>query len=187
MKANLKIQGVIEMTQEDLFEAFRLIAQKKVPDVIQAVSMLVEQKYQVTPKSIQKNEDLTKVTAIIDQVIDQGAQALGRLPKGPIDRESNAGFNRRWTGFYNTAKEIFDEERSRKKHSLSFMDFYNRLLDADDVRSGGKLFIKKNPNTGEMESIEMTRVKQYLSPSQLKKTPQMKGIKWDDKNQEFRF
>lgn len=186
MKANLKVQGVIELRDEDLLKALRLVVLKRSEDLLDAVSTVVKEAYGYTPTRIQKDADLTKVVAIIDQTIDEGAQRLGADLKPPVDRDSNAGFTRKWTGFYGTAKDIFNELRDKKKHSLSFNEFYNRLLDYDDIKSGGKLFVKPDKD-GNMTPIEITRVKQYLSPSQLKKTPQMKGIKWDDKNQEFRF
>lgn len=185
MKANLKIQGHIELTDQDLLRVFRMIVLKQTNDLFKAVATVVKETYNYTPAKIQKDDELTKVVAIIDEIIDEGAKVLGREPKPTPDRESNAGFVRRWTGFYGAAKDIFDELRDKKKHSLTFNDFYKRLLDYDDVKSGGKLFVKPGPS-GPV-AIETTRVKQYLSPSQLKKTPQMKGIKWDDKSGEFRF
>lgn len=187
MKANLKVQGVIELTPDEILKVLRLIVLKRATDFLQAVTMVLRENYPYTPTKIQKDEELTKIVAFIDQNIDEGARALGSESKKPVERDSNAGFTRRWTGFYGSARDIFDELRSKKKHSISFKEFYDRLLDYDDVKSGGKQFVKKNPSTGEMEAIEVTRVKQYLSPSQLKKTPQMKGIKWDEKSQEFRF
>lgn len=189
MKASLKVTGVVELDETEVAQALKLVVLKRATDILSAVTAVVKEKTGYIPTKIQKDEDLSKIVAFIDQDVDQGggARPIGKGPRSPINRSSNAGFDRRWTGFYRTAKEVFDEEKAKKRHTLSFMDFYNKLLDFDDVRTGGKLFIKKNHVTGEMEPIEMTRVKQYLSPSQLKKTPQMKGIKWDDKNQEFRF
>ena len=186
MKANLKVQGVIELKDEDLLKALRLVVLKRSGDLLEAVSTIVKEVYGYTPIKIQKDPDLTKVVAIIDQYIDEGAQRLGAEIKPAVDRDSNAGFVRKWTGFYGTAKDIFDEMREKKKHSLSFKDFYATLLTYDDIKSGGKLFVKPDAS-GSMVPIEITRVKQYLSHSQLKKTPQMKGIKFDDKSQEFRF
>lgn len=186
MKANLKVQGRIELTEPDLLKVFKLIVLKQANDLFQAVSIVVREHYNYTPTKVQKNEDLTQVIAIIDEIIDEGAKVLGHEPKPSIDRESNRGFTRRWTGFYGTAKDIFDELREKKKHSLSFRDFYARLLEYDDIKSGGKLFVKPDAS-GKPVAIEESRVKQYTAPSQLKKTPQMKGIKWDDKNQEFKF
>lgn len=186
MKATLKVQGQIELTEEDLLKVLRLIVLKRASDLFKAVTMVVKENSGYTPTKIQHNDDLTKVVAIIDQNIDEGAKALGSEPKGTVERESNAGFVRRWTGFYGTAKDIFDELRQKKKHSISFKDFYDKLLDYDDIKTGGKLFVKPD-GSGQLTPIEITRVKQYLSPSQLKKTPQMKGIKWDEKQQEFRF
>lgn len=181
MKANLKIQGQIELTEPDLLKVLKMIVLKQANDLFKAVTTVVRETYGYTPVKIQKDDNLSRVVAIIDETIDEGAQVLGREPKPLVERETNEGFTRKWTGFYNAAKDIFDELREKKKHSLGFMDFYNRLLDVDDVKTGGKLFVKGGT------PIEITRVKQYLSPSQLKKTPQMKGIKWDDKAQEFRF
>lgn len=186
MKANLKIQGVIELTDADLLKALKLIVLNRTKDLFSAVTKVVEEVYHYTPVKVQKDDELNKVTAIIDQTIDEGAVALGREPKPAVDRESNKGFTRRWTGFYAASQEIFEELRRKNKHRLSLSDFYKMLLDYDDVASGGKLFVKKGED-GKKEQIELTRVKQYLSPSQLKKTPQMKGIKWDDKAQEFKF
>lgn len=189
MKASLKVTGIVELDESEVAQALKLVVLKRANDLLSAVTEVIREKTGYIPTKIQKDDDLNKIVAFIDHDVDQGggASPIGKGPKSPINRSSNAGFDRRWTGFYKTAKEIFDEERAKKKHSLSFMDFYNKLVDFDDVRTGGKLFTKKNPVTGAMESIEMTRVKQYLTPSQLKKTPQMKGVKWDDKNQEFRF
>jgi hypothetical protein len=185
MKANLEVKGQVQLEEEDITKVLRILALKQADNILDAVSKVVYERYKFTPIKIQKDDELTKIVAVIDEKLEEGAQLLGKELRH-VNRESNAGFTRRWNGFYGAAKEIFDELKSKKKHSIGLMDFYTKLLDIDDVRTGGKLFVKPGPD-GEMQQIELSRVKQYLSPSQLKKTPQVRGIKWDEKNQEFRF
>lgn len=186
MKAQLEIKGQIQLEPEDITQALRILALKRAKDILEAVSKVVYEQYKVTPIRIQKDEELTQVVAIIDEKLQEGAKLLGKVLKAPIERESNRGFKRTWTGFYGAAEDIFNEMRAKRRHTLKFDDFYNLLLDYDDVATGGKLFIKPGAD-GKPTPIEKTRAKQYLSPSQLKKTPQMKGIKFDPKKNEFRF
>lgn len=175
-RAKLTVQGAIELTESQLLKAFRLLVLKQSPDVTDAVTRVIQEEYDLTPSRIERDKELTKVVAFIDSPFDAiGAGAFAK----------HQPFTRRWKGFYNSAKDIFDELRKKNKHAISFQEFYDRVLQVQDP-AGGKRFIKKDEE-GKQVKIEEWRVKQYTSPSQLKKTPQMKGIKWDDKKKEFKF
>lgn len=184
MKLSYEVKGKLQLEDPDLLKVLRLMYVKNSRDVLTAVKTVVEEAYKVTPHKIQKNEDLTKVIAFVDQVVEDGVQALGGEIATPHEHGRGYTFNKRWVGFYPTVKEILDELKKEKKKSIKLDDLYNLLLEVEDAK-GVKKFVRTTPDG--VETIEKTRVKQYLSPSQLRRVPQTKGVKWDEKTQELRF
>lgn len=192
MKATLSTTGHVEIKDPDLTDVFKRIARRHKDSLLEVVKELVEEKLGLTTSRIQYDTNLDKIVAIINDKKDEGSTLLGAVKTPRQSPANNAGFKRPWKGFYNAGKDIFDELRAKKKKSIRFDEFYNLLLDYDDVRSGGKLFVKKDmdkssPNYGQMIQIPKSRVRQYLTKSQLARTPLMKGIKVDEKTGEFKF
>ena len=165
MKATFKVSGQIEIPYKDL---------------LPIISNYIEETYGYPIAKLQRSKDADKIIAIIDHTKDGGAQRMDTQKKAKTERRSNEGFSRRWMGFYPTIQEIVEEAKAKKKTYLDFDDLYEQLLSTADVKGHPK-FIRNG------EPIEPSRVKQYLSPSQLAKTPQTKGMKWDKKNQRLLF
>lgn len=180
MKATLKVSGAIELSDQEIAQALKISFLKKIP-LLEAVNSIVTAKFGYGCSRIQHNDDLSIIVAIIDTTVDQGASLLGKVAKPIQERESNEGFVRKWLGFYQAAKDIFDEARAKRRHNMTFEEFYSKVLEYENDK-GQKMFVKGSP-------MEKWRVKQYMSASQLKpdKTPLMKGIKLNKKTKEFEF
>jgi hypothetical protein len=177
MKATLKVQGTIELSDQDLFEVLKAEALKNRQVLTPIISNFIKMKYGYTPVKIQyPAEGLEKIAAIIDSTTDEGATPIG-VVKEKAERSSNAGYIRKWEGLYGSIGEIIDTLRARKKHSISWEDLRAELLDFQHKGSSRKMFIADG------EEIPMEVIKQRCMPSQLArqkvKQPNLKGVKYD--------
>lgn len=185
MKATLSTKGSVTIEEpDDLLLVFRYLAELDRENLLIAVGKAVKEKTNLSSHRIQTDPNFTKIVAIISDEKDEGSSVFGNSAKPPKTKGVRPPYRRNWKGFYHAAKDIFDELRAKKKKEIRFDDFYQMILDYDDPQTHGKLFVKKDedknsPTFGKKVAIEKSRVRQYLSDSQVKKTPQVKGVKYD--------
>lgn len=153
MKTNLKTTGIVEIEEKDLL----LIVKDYVVRTL---------KLNVT--KVQRNDK--KIVALVDGEINEGALPIATERKPRMQKKSNAGFNKRWTGFYGAVREIVDSQAAKKKHFISLEDLQEELKYITDENNKPK-FVQDG------EVMPMNKVRQYLSKSQLAKQSNMKGLK----------
>lgn len=111
--------------------------------------------------------DLASTTTISDKI-----KLHGTPKREKIQRASNEGFTRSNKGFYTHVMEIIEDYIKRGKNYISFEDMHEELMSIPGHNGKPKFERDGKP-------IEMSRVRQYLSTSQLKKNPITKGVKRD--------
>lgn len=149
MKTNLKTTGIIQIDfNKDLFLIIK--------DYVARTQNLLVTK-------IQRNEN--NIVAFVEGGIEEGAQPFGTEPRAKIERKSNKGFRKNYTGFYPAVREIIESLKGRKKNFISLEDLHAELLGV--AGDNGK---------PRFEGIPLSRVQQYLTKSQLIKN-NVKGVK----------
>jgi hypothetical protein len=129
----------------------------EVADVNKIISEYLQRTEGVAVKSIKRDSN-GKVFVVGDLDESTPKQTRG-LEEG---KGANAGYSRRWTGFYESIGMIFDQLRKKKKNFISYNDLYEELLDLEDD-NGKKLFIR------DKKPIEKDRFRQYISKSQIQR------------------
>ncbi|HYG02034.1 MAG TPA: hypothetical protein VD927_06280 [Chryseosolibacter sp.] len=104
--------------------------------------------------------------------ISNSIKLHGTPKKEKIKRSSNEGFTRSNKGFYSYVAEIIEEYKGNGKSHITFEELHDALMSVPDEK--GKPKFEK-----EGEPIEIGRVKQYLTPSQIARNPIVKGLKRD--------
>lgn len=92
---------------------------------------------------------------------------------------NGAAHKRPYAGFYPIVRKILDAQKKRGKNFISWEDLREELLQAKE--DGKPKFVVNG------KEIEMSRIKQYCSPSQLKRQPNLKMIKPDKKGRGLVF
>lgn len=145
MKFTQKTTGIAEITDKDL---------------LPIIKDWMRDQHGYTVTKLERGKDKMVVHFVSES--DGGVKAFGKPTKDKIERASNEGFQRRWVGVYEAIGEILDSKRKHKKNFISWEDLYEELLAVEDG-SGRPKFEKDG------KRIEMERVKQYCSPSQIER------------------
>jgi hypothetical protein len=163
MKLNLKTTGFVEITNEDLF---------------MIISDYLKHNQNVDLKKLQKDEK--KMVAIVERNVDEGASLIAKENTKVGRSEDKQNRVKRYMGFYEAVADILNDLKSKKKNFITWDELYDELILMQDNK-GNKKFVING------EKIPMTKVKQYLSPSQIKRQPGLKGVNPDKKNGGLKF
>lgn len=176
MKATLKVQGTMELGDQDLFDILKEEAAKNRQALTPLIVNYIKSKFNYSNVKVQYPEvGLDKIAVIIDSVIDEGATPIG-VVKDKIERASNKGFVRKWNGLYGSIGEVINTCRARKKRFISWEDLRAELLEFEDAK-GKKMFIADG------QEIPMDVIKQRCAPSQLARIKaniaNFRGVKYE--------
>lgn len=148
-------------------------------DLMPIIGEYLKNHFNVHVKKLQYEKFFDIIAIAEDE--EGGAKEIGAVEKEEkVERQTNEGFKRNWTGFYQAVREIIDYQSSKKKNFISYEDLYEELQSVPDER-GKPRFVRNGV------PIEMKRFKQYLSPSQISRQANMKGVKIDRNREGLTF
>jgi hypothetical protein len=192
MKLNLKTTGQVEIESADLVAMLTansevtallrefLASNKK--EFIPMLTAYLQKERNLKFLKLEADKSFKKILVLVEQSLDEGVQGFSSGPKtnGRQGKKDVDKRNRKWTGFYDVVQDIVNEQKNNKKHFISLSEIYDLVLNTLGGDNKPK-FIKNG------EQIELTRVKQYLSPSQLARQTNMRGIEWDKRREGLKF
>jgi tRNA splicing ligase len=198
---NPKVKAPVEVDTSDVLQSVFYWANKNKANGKELSKMIMDylqEKKNMKVFGVQRNEDLSKITAEIETDLSNLIEGVGNVsllgtPRKPPTKEkaSNEGFNRVNRGFNSYVRTIVDEKKAKGLSYLSFNDLHKILLQERDAK-GYYVFIKdkngnsvQNPNDG--TPMDRWRMKQYLTPSQIAKHAVLKGIKRSKDNEGITF
>lgn len=165
MKATLKVQGTIELSDEDLLDVVRT----NTKDLSPYITEYIKKTYRYTPTEIQQSGK--KIIAIINST-GEGSNFL-------LKSQKPKSFKRKWRGLYDAIATIVDSQRKRNKKFISLEDLHAELLEKKDDM-GKKKFIQDG------EELPMRVLKHRLNPSQIdrqaKRQKSLAGVRIDVHN-----
>jgi hypothetical protein len=145
----------------DLFVVLKNWAQENAQDFSKyLINYLSRQGYKVA--EIQRTADLSRVIAKYTIERNEGVTLIGTEQKSPVQRSSNAGFSRQFTGFYQAILDIVHEHHALGQ--VSFDKLYDELL---KVEVNGKKSFWYLDESNLLQPMPRWRFNQYLCPSQI--------------------
>lgn len=170
MKRNLTTTGSIELEPEDLVTAARDYLMANEDKLILFLKDYLKRTENVLVKKVERSGD--RVVAIVEGYFDEGARRFSSESKTRGTKKALGGHRKPFVGFYDHTLDIIEAQRKRKKTFISWEDLREELLSIADGKGKPKFEMDGEP-------IEMSRIKQYLAPSQIKRQKNLRGVKVD--------
>jgi hypothetical protein len=167
MKTNFKSIGPVELEKSDLAEALIFWAKKSkdnAKEFTKIITSYLEEDMKMVVNGIQRENDFSKIVANVEVTQNSGVDFIGtpyKAKEEKKEKKSNEGFVRKNKGFYSMVADIIADYQKKGKASITFEEI-SKELTFDFGRS-----------------MELWRIKQYLTPSQIVKNAakSLKGVK----------
>ena len=139
MKTNIQITGTVELSKKDLLEA---------------INQHLQSTQNLSVKRIQYTNGMDTILCEVYQEIGDDEVQMKFLNKTPEKRKTG-GYKKKYFGFFDTARTIFDEQRKAKRKQITLDDFVAEVQ-------------------FHFPGMEKTRVAQYLHDKR-----QLKNVSYD--------
>jgi hypothetical protein len=167
MKSKLKhVTETYVLSKDDLFDMFRgeILTHKDDPKKFTNFMTRMVNKYLTgknipTSENIKFNDDLTEVEVEVSYTVDGDYKPEVPQTK-KVDKKNGERGPNTYPGFYKAMKEIIEGLKTSKKNSISYEDFYDKIVNYK-AENGSRQFVKNGI------PINPDRVKIYISQSQL--------------------